>query len=91
MKSIEAFGYGKGYTYLEEEFGKLLDLLEDVLHAGHNVVMTAHAKLSNLSSPMKWAEGQPSSSDYEDIQTGGSADPRMVRRCRRSPITRPSW
>ena len=35
VKSIEAFGYGKGYTYLEEEFGKLLDLLEDVLHAGH--------------------------------------------------------
>lgn len=43
--------YGKGYTYLKEEFGKLLDLLEDVLHAGHNVVMTAHAQLSKFEQP----------------------------------------
>ena len=51
VKGIEDFGYGKGYTYLKEEFGKLLDLLEDVLHAGHNVVMTAHAQLSKFEQP----------------------------------------
>ena len=51
VKGIEDFGYGKGYTYLKEEFGKPLDLLEDVLHAGHNVVMTAHAQLSKFEQP----------------------------------------
>ena len=26
--SIEDFGYGKGYTFVQEEFGRLLNLLE---------------------------------------------------------------
>lgn len=48
---IEDFGYGKGYTYVKEEFGKLLDLLEDVLKQGHNVVVTAHAQISKFELP----------------------------------------
>ena len=29
--SIEAFGYGKGYVLIKEEFGRLLDLLSAVI------------------------------------------------------------
>ena len=41
VNGIEDFGYGKGYTYVKEEFAKLLDALEEVLNAGHNVVVLA--------------------------------------------------
>ena len=51
VKGIEDFGYGKGYTYLKEEFGKLLDRLEEVLKTGHNVVMTAHAQITKFEQP----------------------------------------
>lgn len=50
-KGIEDFGYGKGYTYLEEEFGKLLNLLTDVIDAGNNVVITAHATMRKFEQP----------------------------------------
>lgn len=50
-KGIEDFGYGKGYTYLEEEFGKLLNLLTDVINAGNNVVITAHAAMRKFEQP----------------------------------------
>ena len=49
--SIEDFGYGKGYTYIQEEFGKLLNLLTDVVKAGVNVVLTAHAKMRKFEQP----------------------------------------
>lgn len=49
--SIEEFGYGKGYTYIQEEFGKLLNLLTDVVKAGINVVLTAHAKMRKFEQP----------------------------------------
>lgn len=48
---IEEFGYGKGYVYLGEDFGKLLNLLEEVKARGVNVVLTAHAKLSKFEQP----------------------------------------
>jgi len=48
---IEDFGYGKGYVFQEEEFGRLLNLLEDVVHRGIHVVVTAHAKLSKFEQP----------------------------------------
>lgn len=49
--SIEDFGYGKGYTYLQEEFGKLLNLLEEIIELGINVVITAHAKMRKFEQP----------------------------------------
>ncbi len=49
--SIEEFGYGKGYTYIQEEFGKLLNLLTDVTKIGINVVLTAHAKMRKFEQP----------------------------------------
>jgi len=48
---IEDFGYGKGYVFQEEEFGRLLNLLEDVVCRGIHVVVTAHAKLSKFEQP----------------------------------------
>lgn len=48
---IEDFGYGKGYTYLAEEFGRLLNLLSEVVDRGVNVVMTAHAKMRKFEQP----------------------------------------
>ncbi|WP_313074759.1 ATP-binding protein [Lacrimispora sp.] len=49
--SIEDFGYGKGYTYIQEEFGKLLNLLTDVIKVGIDVVLTAHAKMRKFEQP----------------------------------------
>lgn len=49
--SIEAPGYGKGYTYVAESFGKLLDLLSEVVDKGTNVVMVAHAVMRKFERP----------------------------------------
>ena len=48
---IEDFGYGKGYVYLAEDFGKLLNLLEEVVDRGVHVVVTAHAKMRKFEQP----------------------------------------
>lgn len=48
---IEDFGYGKGYVYLKEEFGKLLNLLEDIVETGIHVVFTAHSLLKKFEQP----------------------------------------
>ncbi len=50
-KSIEDFGYGKGYTYLQESFGKLLNYLDNFIDMGINVVITAHAKMRKFEQP----------------------------------------
>lgn len=51
QSSIEGFGYGKGYTYVQEEFGRLLNLLEEVVGKGVNIVLTAHAKMRKFEQP----------------------------------------
>lgn len=48
---LEGAGYGKGYTYSAEEFGRLLDLLTEVIGKGINVVITAHAQLRKVELP----------------------------------------
>lgn len=48
---IEDFGYGKGYVFLQEEFGRLLNALTEVIDAGINVVLTAHAKMRKFEQP----------------------------------------
>lgn len=50
-QGIEDFGYGKGYVYVAEEFGKLLNKLEEVIQRGVNVVVTAHAKMRKFEQP----------------------------------------
>ena len=50
-KSIEDYGYGKGYTYLMEEFGRLLNALSQVCEQGIHVLLTAHAKMRKFEQP----------------------------------------
>lgn len=50
-KGIEDFGYGNGYVYAKEEFGRFLNRLTDVIEAGVNVVLTAHAQLRKFEQP----------------------------------------
>ncbi|MBK5243715.1 MAG: ATP-binding protein [Eubacteriaceae bacterium] len=50
-KGIEDFGFGKGYVYLMEEFGKLLNRLEEVIDVGINVGITAHAQMRKFDQP----------------------------------------
>ena len=51
QKSIESFGYGKGYTYLGEEWGKLMDAFTRVIESGKNVTVIAHAKQRKVELP----------------------------------------
>lgn len=51
QNSIESFGYGKGYTYLAEEFARLLSACDQVIAAGINVTITAHAKMRKFEQP----------------------------------------
>ena len=48
---IEDFGYGKGYVYLAEEFGRMLNLLSEVVKLGIHTVVTAHAKMRKFEQP----------------------------------------
>lgn len=50
-KGIEDFGYGNGYVYVKEEFGRFLNLLQDVVDSGINVVLTAHAQMRKFEQP----------------------------------------
>lgn len=49
--SITSFGYGEGFIQLEEEFGKFLNRLSDLVGMGINVVLTAHAKITKFEQP----------------------------------------
>lgn len=51
QKSIESFGYGKGYTYLGEEWAKLMSAFDDVIRAGMNVTVIAHARQRKIELP----------------------------------------
>jgi len=51
VKGLEDFGYGRGYTYLQEEFGRLLNALSDVVDKGVHVVLTAHATMRKQELP----------------------------------------
>ena len=48
---IESFGYGKGYTYVAEAFGLLIDKLENVRKKGIHIVITAHAVIRKFEQP----------------------------------------
>lgn len=51
VKGIEDFGYGKGYVYLEEEFGRFLNQLQDLIEIGINIIVTAHAEIKKIEQP----------------------------------------
>ena len=48
---LEEFGYGKGYTYISEEFARFLAACDKVIAAGMNVLITAHAKMRKFEQP----------------------------------------
>lgn len=48
---IEDFGYGNGYVYTKEEFGRFLNRLSDVVKKGIHVVLTAHAQMRKFEQP----------------------------------------
>ena len=51
VKGIEDIGYGKGYVYVTEEFGKLLTKCNELIDKGVNVVFTAHAMMRKFEQP----------------------------------------
>lgn len=51
LSGIEDIGYGKGYVYLAEEFGHLLNQLEEVVRKGINVIVIAHAMMRKFEQP----------------------------------------
>ncbi len=50
-KGIEDFGYGNGYVYTAEDFGRFLNKLNDVIDAGINVVLNAHSQIVKFEQP----------------------------------------
>lgn len=48
---LEDFGYGKGYTYMYEDFGKILNTLDEVVERGIHVILTAHAAMRKFEQP----------------------------------------
>jgi len=50
-RSIEDFGYGKGYTMAYEQFGSMLNLCTTLVDRGVNVVITAHAWMRKFEQP----------------------------------------
>lgn len=51
IKGIEDIPYGKGYVYVAEEIGRLLNRLEDLKQKGVNVVLVAHAQMRKFEQP----------------------------------------
>lgn len=49
--SIEAFGFGKGYVQLSEVVAKALELCDQLVARGLNVVWVAHSKVVRVSPP----------------------------------------
>ena len=49
--SIESPGYGKGYVVLQEEYGRMLNLLSQLIDRGINVVLVAHAQMRKFEQP----------------------------------------
>lgn len=48
---IEEYGYGKGYVYLAEEFGRLMAVCDQIVNKGINVVLCCHAQMRKFEQP----------------------------------------
>ena len=52
VDGTEDFGWGKGFNYLAEEFGRMLDALTNVTYSGSiNVVLIGHAHVRSMTLP----------------------------------------
>lgn len=74
---IEDFGYGKGYVYAKEEFGKLLDLLTETVDKGLNVVITAHSIIRKFERP-----DESGAYDRWEIKMGNKAGSQIAAICK---------
>jgi hypothetical protein len=52
MNAIESFGYGRGWTFLREEFERFLSDLDRLVARGVNVVVIAHAAVKKYQPPL---------------------------------------
>jgi hypothetical protein len=50
-KSVEDYGYGKGFVMLAEKFARLLSVADQLITAGKNVVFIAHSKVQRVEPP----------------------------------------
>jgi hypothetical protein len=50
-KSIEDYGFGKGYTILQEHFSRFLALCDELIAKGIHVIFVAHTKTVRVSPP----------------------------------------
>jgi hypothetical protein len=50
-KSVEDFGYGKGWVMTAEKMARLLGSLESLINVGKNVVLIAHSKVQRVEPP----------------------------------------
>ena len=76
-KGIEDFGYGKGYVYAKEEFGKLLDLMTEVVDKGINVVITAHSIIRKFERP-----DETGAYDRWELKLGNKAGSQIAALCK---------
>ena len=51
VNGIEDIGWSKGYIYLNEEMGRLLNLLTEVINRDVNVVLIAHMVIRTITKP----------------------------------------
>lgn len=51
LGGIEDMPYGRGYVYIAEDFGKLLNLLDQLRDRGVHIVLTAHAMMRKFEQP----------------------------------------
>lgn len=70
---LEDPGYGKGYTYSAERFGELLNIFNEIVEKGVNVVVTAHAWLRKVELPEEMG-----SYDHWEMKTSKKVAP-MIR------------
>lgn len=53
-KSVEDFGYGKGYTFAADHFRELLDALDWLLaNKGMNVIAICHSEIKKFDDPLR--------------------------------------
>lgn len=50
-RSIEDFGFGKGYTMVAEAMGRVLAVCDTLVNAGMNVVLVGHTTVKRTSPP----------------------------------------
>lgn len=50
-KSVEDYGYGKGFIMLAERFARLLSVADNLIAAGKNIVFIAHSKVQRVEPP----------------------------------------